>query len=113
MIVSLIHSLLRSQYIWSGYLNTIFRTVVGTFLSVLLTSIGAYCLSKPFFPHRTFWMGFVVFTMFFSGGLIPTYLVMCEIGMKNSIWSMILPCLVSTYNPVSYTHLDVYKRQVQ
>ena len=93
-------TMLRSQYIWSGYLNTIFRTVVGTFLSVLLTSIGAYCLSKPFFPHRTFWMGFVVFTMFFSGGLIPTYLVMCEIGMKNSIWSMILPCLVSTYNLV-------------
>lgn len=92
--------MLRSQYIWSGYLNTIFRTVVGTVLSVLLTSIGSYCLSKPFFPHRTFWMGFVVFTMFFSGGLIPTYLVMCEIGMKNSIWSMILPCLISTYNLV-------------
>lgn len=93
-------TMLRSQYIWSGYLNTIFRTVVGTVLSVLLTSLGAYCLSKPFFPHRTFWMGFVVFTMFFSGGLIPTYLVMCEIGMKNSIWSMILPCLISTYNLV-------------
>ena len=91
-------SMLRSKYIWSGYLNTIFRTVVGTALSILFTSIGAYCLSKKFFPHRNFWMAIVVFTMFFSGGLIPTYLTMCDLGLKNSVWAMILPTLISTYN---------------
>ena len=93
-------TMLRSQYIWTGYLNTLFRTIVGTLLSILFTSIGAYCLSKSFFPHRTFWMAIVVFPMFFGGGLIPTYLTVCNLGLKNSIWSMIFPSLISTYNLV-------------
>ena len=88
------------RYIWVGYKNTILRTVVGTVLQLFFTSMGAYVLSKKFFPHRTFWTVFIVFTMFFSGGLIPSYLLVKELGMIDSYASMILPGLISAYNMV-------------
>ena len=89
-----------NRYIWVGYKNTILRTVVGTVLQLFFTSMGAYVLSKKFFPHRTFWTVFIVFTMFFSGGLIPSYLLVKELGMIDSYASMILPGLISAYNMV-------------
>ena len=88
----------KNQFILRRYVVTILRTVITTVLSLLLTSIGAYCLSKKWFPHRGFWMGIVVFTMFFSGGLIPTYLTYVSYGLKNSFWAMVLPGLCSAYN---------------
>jgi putative aldouronate transport system permease protein len=88
----------KNSYIWSGFRNTILRTVVGTVLSVLVTTSGAYALSKPWFPNRRLWTGFIVFTMFFSGGLIPSYLLMKGLGLYNSFWAMILPGLCSAYN---------------
>ena len=91
-------SMLNNHFIWSGYAITVFRTIVGTVLTVLLTSIGAYCMSKPYFPNRTFWMSFILFTMYFGGGLIPTYMVYCAYGLKDSVWVMILPSLVGAYN---------------
>ncbi len=89
-----------NRYIWLGYKNTIIRTVIGTVLQLFFTSMGAYVLSKRFFPHRTFWTVFIVFTMFFSGGLIPSYLLVKELGMIDSYASMILPGLISAYNMV-------------
>jgi putative aldouronate transport system permease protein len=89
-----------NRYIWMGYRNTIIRTVVGTVLQLFFTSMGAYVLSKRFFPHRTFWTLFIVFTMFFSGGLIPNYLLVKELGLLNTYASMILPGLISAYNMV-------------
>ena len=62
----------QSPFVWRGYLNTIIRTVFGTVAQLFATSLGAYVLAKRFFPHRTFWTFFIVFTMFFNGGLIPT-----------------------------------------
>lgn len=62
---------IRNRYIWIGYKNTLIRTVVGTALQLFFTAMGAYCLSKKFFSHRTFWTFLIVFTMFFSGGLSP------------------------------------------
>ena len=62
--------------------------------------MGAYVLSKRYFPHRTFWTLFIVFTMFFSGGLIPTYLVVKNLGLLNTYSSMILPGFISAYNMV-------------
>lgn len=88
----------NSKFIWVGYKNTLIRTVVGTFIQLFTTAMGAYVLSKKFFPHRTFWTLFIVFTMFFSGGLIPTYLLVTELGLTNTYASMILPGLVSAYN---------------
>lgn len=89
-----------SKYIWLGYKNTIIRTVFGTFFQLLITSMGAYVLSKKFFPHRTFWTFIIVFTMFFGGGLIPNYLLVKQLDLINRYAAMILPGLVSAYNLV-------------
>lgn len=89
-----------NRYIWLGYKNTLIRTVAGTVLQLFFTAMGAYVLSKRFFPHRTFWTLFIVFTMFFSGGLIPSYLVVKNLGLLNTYASMILPGFISAYNLV-------------
>lgn len=89
---------LTNPYIWSGYRETIIRTVVGTFLSVLTTMLGAYTLSKSYMPFRKFFMLVVVIPMFFSGGLIPSYLWNVQLGLRNTRWALILPTLVSSYN---------------
>ena len=89
-----------NRYIWLGYKNTLIRTVAGTVLQLFFTSMGAYVLSKRFFPHRTFWTLFIVFTMFFSGGLIPSYLLVKNLGLLNTYASMILPGFISAYNLV-------------
>lgn len=91
---------LTNEYILSGFLNTITRTVLGTALSVCVTVFAAYPLAKRFFPHRTFWTGYIVFTMFFSGGLIPNYLLVKNLGLMNSIWALVLPGLVSAFTLV-------------
>ena len=89
-----------NRYIWLGYKNTLIRTVIGTVLQLFFTAMGAYVLSKKFFPHRTFWTLFIVFTMFFSGGLIPSYLVVKNLGLLDTYASMILPGFISAYNMV-------------
>lgn len=95
-----ITQVLKNEYIIYGFYNSIFRTVVGTFLSVLFTILAAYPLSKKYFPNRTFWTTFIVFTMFFSAGLIPNYLWIKELGLYSSKFSLILPGLISAYNVV-------------
>ena len=90
----------NSKFIWMGYRNTILRTAVGTPVQLFITAMGAYALSKKFFPHRSLWTFLIVFTMFFSGGLIPTYLLVKNLGLIDSYASMILPGLVSAYNLV-------------
>ncbi len=89
-----------NRYIWLGYKNTLIRTVIGTAVQLYFTAMGAYVLSKRFFPHRTFWTFFIVFTMFFSGGLIPTYLVVKDLGLLNTYAAMVLPGFISAYNLV-------------
>ncbi len=89
-----------NRYIWIGYKNTLIRTVIGTVLQLFFTAMGAYVLSKKFFPHRTFWTFFIVFTMFFSGGLIPNYLLVKNLGLMNTYGAMILPGFISAYNMV-------------
>lgn len=88
----------KHQTIWNGYLNTIVRTVVGTVLSVFLYICGAYPLSKKHMPNKKFWTLMIIFTMYFSGGLIPNYLLVTKtLGMKDSFWSLILPGAMSAY----------------
>ena len=77
--------------------NTLFVTIVGTSINMLLSVAGAYVLSKKRLPGRNFLLTLVVIPMLFSGGMIPTYLVMKDYGLINSIWSMILPWAVSSY----------------
>lgn len=85
------------ELIWKAYYNTIVRTVLGTGLSVLLTIIGAYPLSKKYLPNRNLWTGLIVFTMYFSGGLIPTYILVNSLGLRDSINALILPGAVSAF----------------
>lgn len=93
-------SVFENEFLWRSYGNTIFRTVVGTVLQVFFTAMSAYAISKPYFPNRSFWTLFFVFTMFFSGGLIPTYLTVRNIGLMDSYAALILPGLISAYNMV-------------
>jgi putative aldouronate transport system permease protein len=67
---------------------------------MLFTITTAYPLSKKHFPNRSFWTAIIVFTMFFGGGLIPSYLLVRSLGMYNTIWAMVLPGLISTYNMI-------------
>jgi putative aldouronate transport system permease protein len=81
-----------------GYRNTILYTVVGTCVNIAMTTAGAYPLSRRDFYGRNAIMAFFVFTMFFSGGIIPTYLVVKSLGIINTFWVMILPGAVSVFN---------------
>ena len=88
----------ESRFIWIGYRNTLIRTVFGTVIQLFFTALGGYALSKKYFPHRTFWTFLIVFTMFFSGGLIPTYMLVRDLGLINTYSAMILPGLISAFN---------------
>lgn len=90
--------LLEYTDIWIGYKNTILYTVVGTLVNLILTVTLAYPLSRKDFLPRKFIMIMLVITMYFSGGLIPTYLVVKNLGMVNNFWAMIIPGAISTYN---------------
>jgi len=79
------------------YLNTIFYTAVGTFLSLFFSSILAYPLSKPNLRVNKILSPFIIFTMYFGGGLMANYVLMLKLGFKNSMWGFILPMLISTY----------------
>ena len=88
------------KYILSGYRNTIFYTVVGTAINVAMTLICAYPLSRRDLPFKGPLMFLFVFTMYFGGGLIPTYILMTQIGFVNTIWVMIIPGALSVYNMI-------------
>lgn len=88
----------QDERIGVGYRNTILYTVVGTVISLAATSAGAFALSqRKMFLRKTFTLG-LVFTILFSGGMIPSYLVIKELGMLNTMWAMVLPGAVSVYN---------------
>jgi putative aldouronate transport system permease protein len=86
------HSMLR------GFLNSVLITVVGTFLNLLVTSTFAYGLSKKKMPFRNALTTMVFITMIFNGGLIPSYLLITGIGLKNSYFALIVPVLINTWN---------------
>ncbi|UUZ96384.1 hypothetical protein LJK87_19955 [Paenibacillus sp. P25] len=84
--------------IWLGYRNSLMYTVLGTCLNVALTLTAGYALSRSDLAGRGVFMFLIVFTMFFGGGLIPTYLLVKKLGLVNTVWAMILPNAVSAYN---------------
>ena len=84
----------------SGYAVTLFVTIFGTVLGVLLTILTAYPLSKKQFRGKGFFMGLILFTMFFSGGMIPSFLLIKTIGLLDTVWSLILPSCLSAYNVI-------------
>lgn len=86
--------------IWMGFKNAVIYTVLGTAVNVIMTTLAAYPLSRRDFRGRNVITILFTFTMFFSGGLIPTYLVNQELGIINTMWVMILPGAVSVYNMI-------------
>lgn len=81
-----------------GYANTLFVVVVGLVINIVLTAFGAYSLSRKSLQYRKPLMLFLVFTMFFSGGLIPLYLTVKGVGLLDSLWSLIIPQAINTFN---------------
>ena len=90
----------QTTLIPTAYRNTIIVTLGGTSLSMALTILGAYVLSLKDLPGRKVLTLFFVFTMFFSGGLIPTYLVVNSLHLIDTLWALFLPTAISTYNMV-------------
>jgi putative aldouronate transport system permease protein len=88
---------LRNKGIWMAYGNTIFYVVVGTFCSIIATVMAAYPLSRKSFCARKLFNFLIVFCMYFSGGLIPTYLLITKLGFYNSRLVMIIPVLLTSY----------------
>lgn len=88
----------RNPMILKGYGNTLFVVLVGLVLNIVLTSFGAYALSRKSLQYRKPLMLFIIFTMFFSGGLIPLYLTVKGVGMIDSLWALIIPQAINTFN---------------
>ena len=90
----------KESSIATGYLNSIYYTVLGTVVTVAMTITVGYCMSKKTLPFRRPIMLFFVFTMYFNGGLIPTYLVVSKMGLLDNVWALILPGGVAVYNVI-------------
>ncbi len=88
----------KDNSIASGYLHSILYTVLGTLIAVAMTILAAYPLSRKSLKGRKVFLAFFMFTMFFSGGLIPTYIVVKNLHMLNTMWSVIIPNCLSVYN---------------
>ena len=86
--------------LWQSYRNTLIYTFLGTAINLVLTVFGAWALSQKKMVGRRFLTLMCTFTMFFGGGMIPTFLVVKGLGLLNTIWAILLPSAVSTYNMI-------------
>lgn len=93
-------AVLKSENIWLGFRNTLFYVAVGTVFSMVITILGAYPLSRKNVMLKRPLMLFIIFTMFFSGGMVPTFLVVQKLGITNTVWAMIVPGMLSVYNMI-------------
>ena len=91
-------NVLSSIYVWYGFMWSIIRTVLGTAIALVVGYHYAYALSKRYLPNRGFWTTILIITMFFSGGLVPEYLLVKDLGLRNTIWALVLPGAISAYN---------------
>lgn len=92
--------LLRHDDIWTGYLNTILYTLVGTLIGLFVNISAAYALSRRDLVGRRLITFFFIFTMFFNGGLIPTYFSIRDFHLYDTFWVMVLPFSVAVYNMI-------------
>ena len=88
----------KYQSIWTGYRNSIIYAIVGTLISMVLTLFAAYPLSRDDFRGKKIFTVIILFTMMFSGGLIPTYLLVKNLDLMDTIWAVVLPGAVNAYN---------------
>lgn len=92
----------QDQRLMNAFFISVLRTVIGTFSSIMLTAMAAYGMSKRELMGRKFITIFFILTMFFSGGLIPTFLVVRSLGLMDSFWVMIIPGLISVWNMIIF-----------
>jgi len=90
----------RNSKILLGFRNSLFYTVVGTIINVFMTLICAYPLSREDMPGRNIIMRLFTFTMIFSGGMIPNYLLLKDLGMLDTVWSLLIPGAITVYNMI-------------
>ncbi len=91
-------AIFKNKLLVSGFANSLFYTGVGTLINVVMTILAAYPLSRRDLPGRTFLTFLFFFTMLFSGGLIPTYLVVRDLGLLNTRWALLLPGALGVWN---------------
>lgn len=94
---------LSKKILFTGFFNSVFLTIIGTTLNLFLTVMLAYPLSREKLPGKKYLSAFVVFPMLFNGGMIPTYLVIKEFGLLDSLWSLIISMAVNVYNMLILT----------
>jgi len=88
----------QNQNIIRGYLNTFIYTLTGTAINVVMTTLAAYPLSRKDFYGRNVFNVLIVFTMFFSGGMVPMYILVSNLNLLNTIWAVVLPGAISVWN---------------
>ena len=93
-------TILQYKNVWIGYRNTIFYTVIGTFINVVMTLLCAYPLTRNNLMGRKQIMMLFTFTMLFSGGMIPNYILMKKLHLLNTVWVMIITGALSVYNMI-------------
>lgn len=90
----------NNPMIMKGYQNTLLYVTLGTLINMLMTAIGAYVLSRPKLYFKNIIMFFIVVTMVFHGGLIPSYLLVNDLGMMNTMWAILIPSAINTFNMI-------------
>ncbi|MFD0693433.1 carbohydrate ABC transporter permease [Paenibacillus sp. GCM10027628] len=90
----------ENPMIMKGYQNTLLYVVLGTTINLFMTAIGAYVLSRPNLYFKNIIMFFIVVTMVFHGGLIPSYLLVNNLGMMNTMWAILVPGAINTFNMI-------------
>ena len=96
--VSAYTAIFKSGNVPRSFLNSVYYTALGTAINMLLTTMMAYPLSRTYLTFRKFYNVLVLITMFFSGGLIPTFLTVKSLGLYNTVWAIVLPGAISTWN---------------
>ncbi|REK74298.1 carbohydrate ABC transporter permease [Paenibacillus paeoniae] len=92
----------KDKRLIDGFVISVLRTGIGTLLSIIATAIFAYGMTKRDMMGRKFYMVMCIITMYFSGGLIPSYLLIRELGLMNSFWVMVIPGLISVWNMIIF-----------
>ena len=92
-------AVMQNKGLWTGYGNTIFYVLAGTFVNMVFTIVAAYVLSRKGWRLKKQITFFIVFTMYFAGGIIPNYILVTQwLGLRDSMWAVILPPAISTFN---------------
>jgi len=92
--------ILRDAKFYNSFKVSIIRTVVGSVLAIVVQSMFAYSLSRTKLPGKKFFRGLIIFAILFNGGIVPTYLIICNTGLFDTIWALIIPIAMSPWNTI-------------